>query len=125
MTGPGHQAGEARRIPALGGGAPSCVGPQADLFFSEDAARVERAKALCATCPSRMPCLAGALERREPWGVWGGELFHGGTVVAYRRRRGRPPKNREPHAGRGQASPDERLVVSHQQSAQGECVIHR
>ena len=57
------------------GGPLSCVGPQADLFFSEDAARVEHAKALCATCPSRMPCLAGALARREPWGVWGGRAL--------------------------------------------------
>lgn len=78
------------------GGTLSCVGPQADLFFSEDAARVEHAKALCATCPSRMPCLAGALARREPWGVWGGELFHGGIIVPRKRPRGRPPKRRVP-----------------------------
>ena len=26
-------------------------------------------------------CLEGALERREPWGVWGGELFIGGDGV--------------------------------------------
>ncbi|HET7357211.1 MAG TPA: WhiB family transcriptional regulator [Nocardioidaceae bacterium] len=75
-------------------GAPPCAGPQADLFFSEDAAGVERAKALCATCPARLPCLTGALERREPWGVWGGELLHGGSVVAYKRPRGRPPRSR-------------------------------
>ncbi|HEU5043482.1 MAG TPA: WhiB family transcriptional regulator [Nocardioidaceae bacterium] len=88
-----NQLGHASRV-SHSSGAPPCAGPQADLFFAEDAAWVKRAKALCATCPSRMPCLAGALERREPWGVWGGELFHGGTVVAYRRRRGRPPKSR-------------------------------
>ncbi len=35
-------------------------------------------------------CLAGALERREPWGVWGGELFVSGVVVARKRPRGRP-----------------------------------
>ena len=40
------------------------------------------------------PCLAGALERREPWGVWGGELFVNGKVVAQKRKRGRPPKIR-------------------------------
>ena len=33
-------------------------------------------------CPLRTACLAGALERQEPWGVWGGELFVQGVVVA-------------------------------------------
>jgi WhiB family redox-sensing transcriptional regulator len=42
----------------------------------------------------REDCLAGALARREPWGVWGGELFANGHMVAQKRRRGRPPKNR-------------------------------
>ena len=39
-------------------------------------------------------CLDGALTRREPWGVWGGELFVHGKVVAQKRKRGRPPKVR-------------------------------
>ncbi|HEX6577357.1 MAG TPA: WhiB family transcriptional regulator, partial [Jiangellaceae bacterium] len=30
--------------------------------------------------------------RREPWGVWGGELFISGVVVARKRPRGRPRK---------------------------------
>lgn len=30
------------------------------------------AKALCAICPVREPCLEAALRRREPIGVWGG-----------------------------------------------------
>jgi WhiB family redox-sensing transcriptional regulator len=37
-------------------------------------------------------CLAGALARREPWGVWGGQIFERGTVVARKRPRGRPRK---------------------------------
>ena len=32
--------------------------------------------------------------RREPWGVWGGELFVHGKIVAQKRKRGRPPKIR-------------------------------
>ena len=36
---------------------------------------------------------AGALERREPWGVWGGELFLQGVVIPRKRPRGRPRKN--------------------------------
>ena len=39
-------------------------------------------------------CLDSALARREPWGVWGGELFVHGKVVAQKRKRGRPPKIR-------------------------------
>ena len=43
-------------------------------------------------CPARLACLAGALERREPWGVWGGEWFVQGVVVPRKRPRGRPRK---------------------------------
>jgi WhiB family transcriptional regulator, redox-sensing transcriptional regulator len=30
------------------------------------------------------------LERSEPWGVWGGELFQHGAIIADKRARGRP-----------------------------------
>ena len=62
------------------------------LFFSDDVVDIARAKAMCALCPLRPSCLAGALEREEPWGVWGGELLSGGRVVANKRPCGRPPK---------------------------------
>ena len=64
-----------------------------DLFFAESPMDVERAKALCLDCPLRPQCLAGALERREPWGVWGGELVLQGLVVPRKRPRGRPRKS--------------------------------
>jgi WhiB family transcriptional regulator, redox-sensing transcriptional regulator len=63
-----------------------------DLFFAESPADVERAKSLCIDCPLRATCLAEALERREPWGVWGGELVLQGVVVPRKRPRGRPRK---------------------------------
>lgn len=63
-----------------------------ELFFAETPAGVEEAKTLCLDCPVREACLAGALERREPWGVWGGQLFCQGVVVARKRPRGRPRK---------------------------------
>jgi WhiB family transcriptional regulator, redox-sensing transcriptional regulator len=63
-----------------------------DLFFAEAPADVEEAKALCLDCPVRAACLAGALQRREPWGVWGGELFVAGVIVPRKRPRGRPRK---------------------------------
>ena len=64
------------------------------LFFSEDLNDIARAKHICSRCPVRTACLEGALDRREPWGVWGGELFVNGRVLAHKRRRGRPPKHR-------------------------------
>lgn len=64
-----------------------------DLWFAERQADVEFAKTLCRTCPVREACLAGALAREEPWGVWGGEVFIGGQVVATKRGRGRPRKH--------------------------------
>ena len=70
-----------------------CRQADPELFFAESPADVEQAKALCRTCPLRQVCLDGALERREPWGVWGGELFVAGVVVARKRPRGRPRKH--------------------------------
>ncbi|WP_367188085.1 WhiB family transcriptional regulator [Cellulomonas sp. 73-92] len=64
-----------------------------ELWFAEHTAQVEQAKALCRTCPLLEGCLAGAIEREEPWGVWGGEVFVGGQVVATKRGRGRPRKD--------------------------------
>lgn len=64
-----------------------------EVFFAESPADVEYAKSLCLTCPVREACLAGAKDRREPWGVWGGELFIQGVVVPRKRPRGRPRKN--------------------------------
>ncbi len=75
---------------------PACndgTGALVELFFSEDLHDIARAKHLCSTCPVRLRCFQGALERAEPCGVWGGELFENGRV-AHKRRRGRPPKYR-------------------------------
>ena len=64
-----------------------------ELFFAESPQDVEQAKAMCRGCRARLACLAGAQERREPWGVWGGELLMGGTIVPRKRPRGRPRKD--------------------------------
>jgi WhiB family redox-sensing transcriptional regulator len=66
------------------------------LFFSDNLVDIARAKAMCARCPLQVSCLAGALEREEPWGVWGGELLSGGRIVANKRPCGRPPKHPRP-----------------------------
>jgi WhiB family redox-sensing transcriptional regulator len=64
-----------------------------DLFFAESPRVLAAAQALCAGCPIQDLCLAGALERREPHGVWGGKIFVGGVVVEHKRGRGRPRKD--------------------------------
>ena len=66
-----------------------------DLWFAEAPADLERAKTLCAGCPIRRRCLAAALERAEPWGVWGGEILERGSIVSNKRPRGRPRKDRK------------------------------
>ena len=70
-----------------------CQEYDAALWFAESPAEVELAKTLCGGCPARTECLAGALARKEPWGVWGGELFVQGAIAASKRPRGRPRKN--------------------------------
>jgi WhiB family transcriptional regulator, redox-sensing transcriptional regulator len=67
-------------------------GRLSQLFFSDELQDIARAKHICATCPAMIPCLEGALARREPWGVWGGQLFLNGKILSGKRRRGRPPK---------------------------------
>jgi WhiB family redox-sensing transcriptional regulator len=78
----------ARRAADLGDPLP-CADDSA-LWFSEVPADLELAKAICGSCPLRLPCLAGAVERGEPCGVWGGEIFERGKVIAYKRARGHP-----------------------------------
>jgi WhiB family transcriptional regulator, redox-sensing transcriptional regulator len=64
-----------------------------ELFFAESPDDVEFAKTLCRSCAARTACLAGAIARAEPWGVWGGELFLRGEIVPRKRPRGRPRKD--------------------------------
>ena len=64
-----------------------------ELYFSDAQAELAEARTLCAGCPVLDLCLAGALERREPHGVWGGQIFLGGVVVERKPARGRPRKH--------------------------------
>ena len=58
----------------------ACRGPHAAVFFppttferkDDKEAREARAKAICASCPVRQPCLDYAMRIREPHGIWGG-----------------------------------------------------
>lgn len=67
-----------------------CQSSDPDLWFSEFPDQVELAKQFCHECPVQATCLEGATARREPHGVWGGELFEQGRIVAHKHGRGRP-----------------------------------
>ena len=97
-SGPTGAAGAGEAVAALLDCAPAaeCQLPcrrDPDLWFAEEPRELERAKSLCGQCPIRQECFAGAVARGEPWGVWGGEIFERGAVVARKRPRGRPRKH--------------------------------
>lgn len=50
----------------------ACRGTDPDIFYPVTDEEAEEAKAICATCPVREPCLEYALATRERDGVWGG-----------------------------------------------------
>ena len=78
---------------------PRCAdgnGTLTPLFFSDDLVDIARAKAICSKCALRTSCLRDALDREEPWGVWGGELLLNGRIVRDKRACGRPPKHPRP-----------------------------
>ncbi len=58
----------------------ACRGPNASVFFppahferkDEKEEREARAKAICAACSVRKPCLDYSLRIKEPHGIWGG-----------------------------------------------------
>ncbi len=79
-------------------------GSLVELFFSEQLDDIAAAKAFCQECEVKDFCLDNAQLRREPWGVWGGELFVNGKIVAQKRKRGRPPKIRPEEAPQTQSA---------------------
>ena len=89
-----YEPGTGRRSPLRPASAaqlPCSTDPE--LFFADSPDDVRRAKALCQLCPVRSACLAEALQRGEPFGVWGGALFLRGAITAGKKPRGRPRKS--------------------------------
>jgi WhiB family transcriptional regulator, redox-sensing transcriptional regulator len=68
--------------------------PSPSLKAAERNALVDRAKEICAGCEHIDACYAGAVERVEVDGVWGGELFRDGHAVPAYVGPGRPRKVR-------------------------------
>ncbi|KAA2262820.1 WhiB family transcriptional regulator [Solihabitans fulvus] len=84
-------AGLLDTAPATGLDLP-CRTNNPDLWFADAPTELEQAKRFCVSCPVKNECLTGAIARHEPWGVWGGEIFERGAVIARKRPRGRPRK---------------------------------
>ena len=64
--------------------------PNPDLWTSEDEDDRAEAARLCLRCPVITECGIGALERREPFGVWGGRDVTGGSKPGPKRKRLNP-----------------------------------
>ena len=56
--------------------AAACTGHDPDLWFSDSPEDIARARVICRGCPGQLPCLSGALERRETYGIWGATDFN-------------------------------------------------
>lgn len=50
----------------------SCLDHHPDLWYSDTGNAMQRAKGICAGCPSRKSCLEWAIETNEQWGIFGG-----------------------------------------------------
>lgn len=71
---PGRWSPSAARDFVLGS-IPSCVGTDTDTWFSPTPPAARKCMRICARCPVRTSCLAGALARGEESGIWGGMKF--------------------------------------------------
>lgn len=70
-----------------------CADLPPETFFPSDGVGVNVARAICADCPQRAPCLEYALASRIDHGVWGGTSERERRRILKRRRlesEGRP-----------------------------------
>jgi WhiB family transcriptional regulator, redox-sensing transcriptional regulator len=49
-----------------------CAQVDPELFFPEKGGSGQEAKRICRDCPVRQQCLEDAMDRNEPFGIWGG-----------------------------------------------------
>lgn len=54
----------------------ACRNYDPELWFPDRGGDDSRAREICGRCPRMAQCLAGAIDRAEPDGVWGGENFN-------------------------------------------------
>jgi WhiB family redox-sensing transcriptional regulator len=73
----------------------NCKGMGLDVFFPQDSEGVERAQAICATCPVRKVCLEYALALPEDYGIWGGVSERQRKLIRQRRKVARAAANKK------------------------------
>jgi WhiB family redox-sensing transcriptional regulator len=64
-----------------------CNGTDPEVFYPSTDDEAGDAKAICAVCPVREPCLEHAITAREKQGVWGGLTERERRRLIRRRRR--------------------------------------
>lgn len=79
-----HAIGECRNYPDL-----DFIDPGAQDAFDKPTAADRRlaeaaCRIVCSSCPFRLPCAIGGLERRERWGIWGGLDYEDRKLLAAR-----------------------------------------
>ena len=84
--------GSARQGSASWRESAACRFLETDLFFPIGktglaVAEIQRAKAVCADCPVRQPCLTFALDTHQGYGIWGGYDEDERRVMLRERRR--------------------------------------
>lgn len=65
----------------------ACRGGRVELFFPPVEQEADEAKAVCARCEVREPCLEAALVAGETFGVWGGLTSQERRSLIAKRRR--------------------------------------
>lgn len=65
----------------------ACRGVRVELFFPPVEQEADEAKAVCAQCEVREPCLEAALLAAETFGVWGGLTSQERRSLIAKRRR--------------------------------------
>lgn len=72
----------------------ACAGLNTSIFYADEEERGERAylrtlgaKAVCAGCPVRKPCLDYALGTAQKYGIWGGTTYQERRLMRRGRRR--------------------------------------
>jgi len=64
-----------------------CLGADPETFYPSSEDQADEARAICAVCPVREPCLEHAIVAREKQGVWGGLTEQERRRLIRRRRR--------------------------------------